>query len=924
MDKKSVVYILIAILLSNCFIFLKTAKASTDILELVKPLDKKEDGRHDENTNLLESNDISKDKEQKVNSVARTLPNFVCPTIDDYVCGNTEKNPPGEYSPFMQFPTVHPPKVEVGLKFDDEEDIDWHDVCDPNKPPFELGYNNALHIKVHSYFPVKCLTQRFTMSSCNFGSEFLAYLQAKNIIKDINSETETIDEETLWKFYVEWMSTKNPDVVRNSGRISIVLELWDLTKVPIPPGSSAPDCKLWDGDKNGLIYRGISNSRIFTITDAFEGLDIGILTGGNPIPGNILVRAKFCYIWNVFSQTLYAEKVICSKWTHCAGEPPNQPMTIDTIPTLKPARMRISRPISYGYPGDSCGDGDSTKNCMHAKSRYYHPMFEFDASDNVILKPPRTNQTDVVYYSPKLPAEKDIWYTMGTSAKNDYSSDFTADSSGSVYITTSAFYNITMNQNFCDHETHIPGIQCPNSTIVPDKMVIESPPGNTYAKYGRIRRNGMVVFFNKNNSELTILPQPYLTNGNWYPKYGKRSLRMKYKLKYPIIEGGTGALYVPVKEMSKILAVEGSYYVWEKNTRNESVNGEDIDNDGQEDASEKRMVNKDYADKCKVLALVWDSRFRTDKEIIGQTGNEISTIKDAHPSPFKTHSNYIALDAEYYVDDKQLKSSMFVDGNYSKKKANDEKCYGFCNDIKLSEHLSLTKAMFVDTGLHTCYRFLPGRDHKESNPVRLLLCTGPYGGCPTIFEKFRSIAKKDPTCGPFYRCMECNILTPSVEPYSSHIYGRSMDIDISGDIDYKIGCSLLVDAPLDKTEYVVFPRDMRKNGIGPCSYLNDDPNARRIQSYGGYFIDSYIENGSCSIRKMYNHPHYYNMPTTLPPPDNYIEPISGRVSEKPQGGLVGIETMPRPAGTWLHINCYPPPKTGWGDGDLYMDNPPCP
>lgn len=894
--------------LYGAYLPIKNTYASTDIYDLICPfVEHKFDQR----------NPVQKPAQIKSESKLITE----CPNPVDYICGQTEEYPVGS-NQYLGFPTVPPIRIEIGQKIAGIDEIEWHDICDSGIPEISTASNTEMVCRVVTDFPYICLDARFVNSGCSSIDSFYNYL--KNFIDYENDlTTGEIDEATIWYHYVNWMSGFVPNVIKNSGKLRIILEVWDSDEMDeaIPSDTQAPNCGLENINRKGLVYRQVSSNKIFTMYNVIQNSEHALISGNMQEPSNYYIRAKYCYTWQVKGSvnSLFREKIICSAWTNCGP-------TFHTLSTsfeTRSARVRVSRPRSYNTSTECTGDdGSDTYNCVHNPSRFYEPPI-YDQSGIANPLPDCDKPCSVLYHDSSLP--KCVPSTYSSNSLNNPTQTAPIDPyipklGGCTYIALSTYSSILMKESTCGK-----GCGCISTAVHPNSMLLGDYLNRYYdTKLKRercfVRRNGICVTFTENSNIAYVLMPTYKIESNdtsdVYPKLDNKlcgSFRVTLESKCFVKFDG---FYVPAKNLAMILGATMAYNSWEKNTDNTYVKG--------------TMVGNSFVGTYKVTTLIWDSRARTLQEKlnsyypVGNNGSESykgDTVYNVsyqnQPDPFPVYNYMLSINDDYQIV--ALKTYPLVRNQRDR--------------LKIAPNFTYSE--LYHTGIGSSQHEIKkenGNLIKDDLP-RLFLACQPYGGIPSLLQKYRDIyGSFSPSC--HFRCPICNSKLNG-DIYSMHMFGRAFD-HIGGESGFKAACSIMLDCPLNcvdlGTQNLKQPSDKRPNGL-KWGALNPNISEQRINlsdeltskttfdQTGPYFEDHCWLGSVCESHFNPVVHGFYDIESEKicgrkppDPPNDTVTPILIRGSKFRKGSLVQMETMPRDGSTWSHLNCWPPARYGWGDG----------
>jgi len=914
--------------LYGAYLPIKNTYASTDIYDLICPfVEHKFDQR----------NPVQKPAQIKSESKLITE----CPNPVDYICGQTEEYPVGS-NQYLGFPTVPPIRIEIGQKIAGIDEIEWHDICDSGIPEISTASNTEMVCRVVTDFPYICLDARFVNSGCSGIDNFYNYL--KNFIDYENDlTTGEIDEATIWYHYVNWMSGLVPNVIKNSGKLRIILEVWDSDEMDeaIPSDTQAPNCGLENINRKGLVYRQVSSNKIFTMYNVIQNSEHALISGNMQEPSNYYIRAKYCYTWQVKGSvnSLFREKIICSAWTNCGP-------TIHTLSTsfeTRSARVRVSRPRSYMRNDSISAEGDdgiSLKNCIHYPSRYYYPPLKKKDSSGAIVDnalPSDNEECGVLYHGPGLEKNTSTITSLSTTNPSMALDGSTYDfaETGVIYTTPQTFESLLMSSYVCGEACGcVSGINSPLSSITGD--VCQNMSSGKLMQYC-IRRNGIKATFWEGR-EYAVVRVPTYTiesedQSDVYPQMNNQTCSVFVKKLSGKCFSKFGHFYIPAKDLALILGSTMSYYVMEKNIKGEDVRG-----------TAGNMVDVDLSKTRKVGLLIWDIRARTmyekyfsycpdshinteevpdpdkfvykgiNKDEVDFIRTSSGTLLDANfPWPFSVYDKYLIIDDSYLIGENS---------------GTNKTVLSKANQIKITPSCS-----YYDLRHWGCngYYYYSSHIGKSQQPPRLFMACEPYGGLPALIEKYSKVSGTKVTEGDYnFRCPICNGGV-GVDPYSIHMYGRAFDAG-----DYEAGCSILLDCPklcVTSPENPRFcysdPSDKRKNGlkwgIGPEQnkrIYNNSYVISRGPSLGYeqvYIQDNcYTPSTSCMDR-FRPIPHgFYELETDVQcSEDKTITSIESRAKQSKIGGLVQLEKMNDEQNCWAHLNCWPPARCGWGDGFVF-------
>ncbi|MCE5177304.1 hypothetical protein LLF85_07250 [bacterium] len=898
MNNRLVALSLIFLLVSQCFIFFDTAQSmlKKEPFEILKPLD--------ENINSIAS--ICKDPP-------------LCPA--DFLCLDIIEN----YS----YPSSIPQDTSIGIKT--ESGTVWHG-CQVNVPTVGIFSDTRILCKVNQYITSECIKQRFEpqpgVSRCAASVNFLEWLQTRLIL----FPNALFDEGTIWKHYVNWLATeitKNSDlkVVKNSGKIEVTYEVWNLTQRnnKLPPTNEINNTECpGTSNEHGLIQRLTSKNEIMNLNLA----NLNPSGKGFKSYGVLAFRTRYTYSLQVRNNSgKYEEKCFCGMWATCDGAnrpslpacygPPNfaslnpvgQPLSnmIITQPGTISARIRVSRPRSRTIPssmGGACAtdnpDGFAEANCVNPSvdSRYYIPAARVDPN-GFYLSPTAPSEddpyyNDVLYYHPDLKSsEKDI--IIDPAIKNK----------GVVFIEYSAYADVFMRgANKC-------GGKCSDDADVPipkdqlDKSEIARFQFKNYNVYnlmnpfnGVIQRNGVTVLIDSEKEYISFIHSPYkikstsraAISGDFecYPRYCSPKNKGG-DVYYPgqIIKGyryylneyekpffDCGSFYVPLKPIAIGLGATMYYDVWDTN-----YFGEEVSN---------TMVSSVWRNNGKVAAIVYDQRIR-----VKNTGGQYLT-----PSPVPQHSYYLGLrlNTEY----KEKKHGWYF--MYDNKELPLSE--GYMKNILIAPNFRLT---------HVACLHENGVSRSE-----ICMCYAPFGGVPymlqSVYDKRWGKESSTQIVGPYevysFRCPEYNGSLSTSDNYSMHMFGRAVDYgkmpERKGGFAVLCDCNfknvLDVNPGVETENGLHIFHDKRENGLQyPLRIRHVDPYAHDACSN---------PTGSVSM-------NYHSFYATYPPDDPVPLPPA-RQKTSYIGPLVQIEATTSVSNNdWFHGNCYPPARCWWGDGTIY-------
>jgi hypothetical protein len=914
--------------LSSAYLPIKNTYASTDIYDLMCPFEEHEFDQQ-----------IPIQKPARTKSETKLITE--CPNPVDYICGQTEEYPVGS-NQYLGFPTVPPIRIEIGQKIAGVDEIEWHDICDSGIPEMSTAFNTEMVCRVVTDFPYICLDARFVNSGCSGMESFYNYL--KNFIDYENDlATGEIDEATIWYHYVNWMSGLVPNVIKNSGKLRIILEIWDSDEMDeaIPNDTQAPNCGLENINKKGLVYRQVSSNKIFTLYNVIKNSEHALISGDVQEPSNYYIRAKYCYTWQVKGSvnSLFREKIICSAWTNCGP-------TIHTLSTsfeTRSARVRVSRPRSY-MRNDSISaggdDGINLKNCIHYPSRYYYPPLKKKDSSGAIVDnvlPSENEECGVLYYGPELEKNTSTITSFSTTNPSMALDGGTYDfaEAGIIYTTPQTFESLLMSSYVCGEACGcVSGINSPLSSITGD--VCQNMSSEKLMQYC-IRRNGIRATFWEGR-EYAVVRVPTYTiesedQSDIYPQMNNQTCSVFVKKLSGKCFSKFGHFYIPAKDLALILGSTMSYYVMEKNIKGEDVRG-----------IAGNMVDVNLSKTRKVGLLIWDIRARTmyekyfsycpsshiNTEEVPDPDNFVykGTNKDEidvatpglvdpgvnYPWPFSVYDKYLIIDDSYLIGENS---------------GTNKTVLSKANQIKITPSCS-----YYDLRHWGCngYYYYSSHIGKSQQPPRLFMTCEPYGGLPALIEKYSKVSGTKVTNGDYnFRCPICNGGV-GVDPYSIHMYGRAFDAG-----DYEAGCSILLDCPKgcvtspgDPGFCYSDPSDKRNNGlmwgVGPEQnkrIYNNSYVISRGPSLGYeqvYIQDNcYTPSTSCMDR-FRPVPHgFYELETNAKctNPVGTVTSIESRAKQSKIGGLVQLEKMNDEQDCWAHLNCWPPARCGWGDGFVF-------
>ncbi len=892
MNNRLVALSLIFLLISQCFIFFDTAQGilKKEPFEILKPLDE----------------DIN-----SIASICKDPP--LCPA--DFLCLEIIE----DYS----YPSSIPQDTSIGVKT--ESGTVWHG-CQVNVPTVGIFSDTRILCKVNQYITSECIKQRFEpqpgVSRCAASVNFLEWLQTRLIL----FSNALFDEGTIWKHYVNWLATeitKNSDlkVVKNSGKIEVTYEVWNLTQRnnKLPPTNEINNTECpGTSNEHGLIQRFTSKNEIINLNLA----NLNPSGKGFKSYGVLVFRTRYTYSLQVRNNSgKYEEKCFCGMWATCDGAnrpslpvcygPPNfaplnpigQPLSnmIITKPGAVPARIRVSRPRSRTTPSFKSGacatnnpDGFAETNCVNPNvdSRYYIPAARINPDGSYI--PPTAPGEDDPYYNDVLYYHSDL-----KSNENSIKIDPAIKNKGVVFIEYSAYAAVFMRgENKCggkcsdDADVPIPKNQLDKTEMAKFQFKNYNVNTNNLKNpfNGIIQRNGTTAFIDSEKKYISFVHTPYkikstsraAISGNfeYYPRYcspknkggnvyypGQIITGYRYYLsedEMPFFD--CGSFYVPLKPIAIGLGATMYYDVWDKNYIGENVSD--------------TMVSSVWRENGKVAAIVYDQRIRAKN-----TGGQYLT-----PSPVPQHSYYLGLrlNTEY----KEKKHGWYFVYYYDKELPLSE---GYMKNILISPNFRLTQVACPHVN---------GARRSE-----VLMCYAPFGGVPymlqSVFDKFRSAENNVQSASDIgnhsFRCPEYNMSSSvSGAEYSIHMFGRAVDYGF--DNERKAGFAVLCDCNYDDAieasttchDY----EDKRNNG------LKYNFRIKRVSPY----CHDWCGGTNNSVPMNYHSLYATGAPSPASLPLN-------RQKTSNFGSLVQIESLN--GCNWFHGNCYPPAGYGWGDGTIY-------
>jgi hypothetical protein len=235
------------------------------------------------------------------------------------------------------FPYVFPSSMPVSMKLGVRQGnsaIAWLNCQQALQTTTPIFSDTEMYVHVDSKTYTGCMQQRFDdpASSCR-NQEFYDWIKTRLIqIPDAGW-----DEQTIWKYYVNWLAEIQLPVIKNSASVEMVYEVWNLDKTSdgLPPPNRLPQQCDGLGEDNALLRRVITldNNIILFRSESssyssvreelrsilgqyYEG--IKTINDWKMNTGKWGIRVSYLYSLKMYDNYgKIVTKCYCGRWTEC-------------------------------------------------------------------------------------------------------------------------------------------------------------------------------------------------------------------------------------------------------------------------------------------------------------------------------------------------------------------------------------------------------------------------------------------------------------------------------------------------------------------------------------------------------------------------------------------------------------------------------